>query len=207
MLVAGQGTRNARWGRLGVAPRWVPPHRGAPTGPGKSPAFLPSPEPHPPVTLVKLLVPMVGLLALLPVSLQAQVPSDEAAIREVRRQSNAAIARHDVPGILATLESGFRASTSNGSFIDSPAAMGEAFAGRFAAFDDATYVRTPQSVEVSTAGPLASEIGEWVGSWTTPEGPFRTGGRYAAYWRKTDGAWRIHAELFVPLYCEGPGCG
>jgi ketosteroid isomerase-like protein len=35
---------------------------------------------------------------------------------------------------------------------------------------------------------------------------FRTGGRYAAYWRKSNGRWLLHAELYVPLFCGGTGC-
>lgn len=35
---------------------------------------------------------------------------------------------------------------------------------------------------------------------------FRTGGRYSAYWRKTSGRWLLHAEMYVPLFCEGADC-
>ncbi len=136
----------------------------------------------------------------------AQVASDEEQIRGARTESNQAIARHDVAGILDLLEGDYHVSTSTGAFLSSRAEMGEAFAARFAEFEDVLYVRTPESVEVSATGPVASEIGSWVGSWTTTEGPFRTGGRYIAYWRKIGGEWRVHAELYVPLFCEGSGC-
>ncbi len=136
----------------------------------------------------------------------AQVTSDEAEIRRTRTESNQAIARHDVPAVLATMVEDFHVSISTGAFRSSRAEMGEAFAMRFEEFEDALYVRTPTTVEISSAGPVASEIGEWVGSWTTAEGPFRTGGRYVAYWKKVEGKWLIHAELYVPLFCEGEGC-
>jgi hypothetical protein len=84
--------------------------------------------------------------------------------------------------------------------------MRAVFAARFAEFGDALYERIPDSVTVSASGTVAAETGSWVGSWTTPTGPFRTGGRYAASWRKVDGKWLIHSELFVPLFCNGPGC-
>lgn len=145
-------------------------------------------------------------LVALPVLARAQASSDEGAIRQARSESNAAIARHDVAGILASMEPDFRASTSNGDFIEGREAMGAAFAARFAEFQDATYLRATESVEVSTSGPFAAEVGHWVGSWTTSDGPFRTGGRYVAYWRRAGGVWLIHAELYVPLFCEGPGC-
>jgi len=137
----------------------------------------------------------------------AQGVTEEARIRLARAESNRAIARHDVPGIVGFLADEFQVSASNGSFMRGRAEMGSAFAARFAEFTDAVYVRTPDSVSVNKAGTVAAEIGSWVGSWTTAGGPFRTGGRYAAYWRKVAGKWLIHSELFVPLFCEGPGCG
>ncbi len=36
--------------------------------------------------------------------------------------------------------------------------------------------------------------------------PLGTGGRHAAFWRKSSGRWLLHAELYVPLFCEGAGC-
>ena len=137
----------------------------------------------------------------------AQAPSDEALIRRARAASNQAIARHDVPAIAAFLADEFQVSASNGTFMRGREEMGSAFAARFAEFTDAVYVRTPDTVEVNRAGTVAAETGRWTGSWTTPGGPFRTGGRYAASWRKVAGEWLIHAELFVPLFCAGPGCG
>jgi hypothetical protein len=118
---------------------------------------------------------------------------------------NAAIARHDVATILTLLEEEFRVSASSGEFFNSR--QERATRSPLALPSSRTlYVRTPDSVEVSAEGVYASETGKWVGSWTTSNGPFRTGGRYAAYWRKSDGRWLLHAELYVPLFCEGSGC-
>jgi ketosteroid isomerase-like protein len=147
------------------------------------------------------------LACLAPSRAGAQTPSDQALIRQARAASNQAIARRDVPAIVAFLADQFQVSASNGSFMRGREEMGTAFAARFEEFKDAVYVRTPESVEVNPAGTVAAETGRWTGSWTTPGGPFRTGGRYAASWRKVAGRWLIHAELFVPLFCTGPGCG
>lgn len=142
-----------------------------------------------------------------PVPIAAQATPDQALIRQARAASNQAIARQDVPAIVALLADEFQVSASNGSFMRGREEMGNAFAARFREFRDAVYVRTPESVEVNRAGTVAAETGTWTGSWTTPGGPFRTGGRYAAHWRKVAGSWLIHSELFVPLFCNGPGCG
>ena len=53
-------------------------------------------------------------------------------------------------------------------FESDAVARGEALAE----LADAKYVRTPDSVEVSESGPFASEIGHWLGTWTTTEGLF-----------------------------------
>jgi len=147
------------------------------------------------------------LASMMPPRAGAQTPTDEALIRQARAASNQAIARQDVPAIVAFLADEFQVAASNGSFMRGREEMGNAFAGRFAQFRDAVYVRTPESVEVNPAGTVAAETGRWTGSWTTPGGPFRISGRYAASWRKVAGQWLIHAELFVPLSCTGPGCG
>lgn len=137
----------------------------------------------------------------------AQELSDEEQIRLTRSQSNQAIARHDVDGILESMADDYHVSTSSGTLLEGRAEIGEAFASRFAEFKDARYQRTTESIDLNTTKSIASEAGAWVGSWTTPDGPFRTGGNYLAYWRKINGRWLIHAELFVPLFCEGSGCG
>jgi ketosteroid isomerase-like protein len=156
-----------------------------------------------PVPASLILAACLGLVS----EASGQSTPDEQEIRRARAESNQAIARHDVPGILRFLEVDAHVSGSGGGFYDGRERMGEVFAARFAEFEDATYVRTPESVEISASGPFAAEIGSWVGSWTTPDGPFRTGGRYMAYWRRSDGGWLIHSEVYVALFCEGAGCG
>ena len=147
---------------------------------------------------------LVCLLAGMPVA--GQSDDDEQRIRVLRAESNDAIARHDVPSIMSTVDDEFQATGGGGSMLQSRAEMDAAWTGMFEEFDDIVYVRSIESVEISTSSPLAAEIGTWVGTWTTPRGPIRTGGRYSASWRKSDGSWTIRSELFVTLFCEGSGC-
>jgi ketosteroid isomerase-like protein len=128
-------------------------------------------------------------LALPGVALAQQ--GDAEVIRALRAESNAAISRHDVAGIVALLDEEFHVTAGSGAMIDGAEAMGVAFA---------------QRVEVGTPPEAAAEVGEWVGTWVTPSGPVRTGGHYSAYWRKRGDSWVIRSELFVTLYCEGSGC-
>ncbi len=133
--------------------------------------------------------------------------SDDAdTIRELRTQSNAAIARHDVAGIGSFLSKDFVITISTGGIERSRDAHLESFAAHFEEFPDVVYVRTPARIDVSEAFPLAIESGEWKGSRTTENGSYEHGGRYTAAWRKTDRGWKIYSELYVGLYCDGPGC-
>ena len=145
------------------------------------------------------------LLMTCSVSLGAQ-EHDAALIQEARLRSNQAIADHDIDGILAELDSAYQATAGSGRFLRGRATMGEAFAAQFADFPDAVYVRSAESVEIADSRLLGFETGTWVGTWTTPAGPLRTGGRYSASWSKGSGAWRLRSELFVTLFCEGTGC-
>ncbi len=71
---------------------------------------------------------------------------------------------------------------------------------------DTKYVRIPDWIEVFAAWGVAAERGDWVGTWTEPDGPLVIGGSYQARWRQVSGAWLMAAELFVPAYCSGGAC-
>jgi ketosteroid isomerase-like protein len=134
----------------------------------------------------------------------SETPAD--AIRSIRKQSNAAIARHDVEAVVSFLDTEYQITVGNGELFHGRAGEPEGWRTEFAKAGDLVYVRNPESVEVSSSGERAAEIGIWVGSWTTLNGPHRAHGRYAAYWRKVSGSWKIRAELFVTLGCEGVAC-
>jgi ketosteroid isomerase-like protein len=136
----------------------------------------------------------------------AQSDSDTEQIRKTRAEYNDAIARHDVPGIVSFFDAEYQITTSLGQL--SQDVEGEAIGWRelIESREDLLYVRSPESIEVSRDYPLAAEIGNWVGTWTTSQGPVRTGGRYTAMWRKVDGVWKVRSELFVALFCDGISC-
>jgi len=131
-------------------------------------------------------------------------PADE--IRELRNHFNSAIARHDVEAVISFLDVEYQITTGRGDVLHGRAGEANGWRAEFARADDLVYVRTPESIDISASGERAAEIGSWVGSWTTPGGPHRAGGRYAAHWRRVDESWKIRAELFVTLWCEGVGC-
>jgi ketosteroid isomerase-like protein len=125
------------------------------------------------------------------------------AILAARARSNAAIAAHDTAAIarewMPDIHVVSSASAQTAGADANAAAMSAAFARR----TDTKWVRTPVRVRVFDAWQVASEEGEWVGTWTEPDGPIRISGTYLAQWRTLRGAWRIQAEVFVPVRCEG----
>lgn len=126
-----------------------------------------------------------------------------ALIRAARQRSNAAIAVHDLAGIAREWMAEVSVLSSTGKQTSGRAANQANLARQFELRPDTKYVRTPASIDVFAAWSVAAERGDWVGTWTEPDGPLVIGGNYQAQWRLVQGAWLIAAELFVPTYCSG----
>jgi ketosteroid isomerase-like protein len=136
----------------------------------------------------------------------ARADDDAGTIRILRDQSNEAIARHDAQAIGSFLSDDYVITISTGAIERSREEHVKSFAQHFEEYPDVLYVRTPSLITISEAYPLALEQGTWVGTRTTTNGKLKSGGQYAAAWRKTDQGWKIHSELFVALYCRGADC-
>jgi len=150
--------------------------------------------------MTALLVPMVVAMA---AGAQSPPPSDDAAIRAARAQSNQSIAAHDVAGIARHWLPDVHIVTSTSTQGSGTDVNGQRMADQFARRPDTIYVRTPSVVEVFAAWNVASERGEWTGRWTEPDGVVHVRGTYLAQWRKVNGTWLIQAEVFVPTVCTG----
>ena len=127
----------------------------------------------------------------------------ERAIRAARARSNAGIAAHDLDVIAAEWTPEITVVSSTGAAATGVAANRTNLARQFERRPDTLYVRAPVLVRVFKAWAVASERGEWVGTWTEPDGPLRIGGTYEAQWRHVEGRWLIQGELYVPVFCDG----
>ena len=136
----------------------------------------------------------------------AQDDADIEQIRTARAEYNDAIARHDVPKIVSFLDEEYQITTSLGQLLQDRDGEADAWQELIDSRENLKYLRSPEMIEISEDYPLASEVGTWVGTWSTPDGEVRTGGRYAAMWRRVGDAWKVRSELFVALYCQGPSC-
>lgn len=148
---------------------------------------------------------LIAFLACIPAIAHGQAPAsaDRSAIRAARARSNAAIAAHDTAAIarewLPTMSVLNSRSVLNVDRAANVRSMAETFARR----PDTKFVRTPTSIDVNQRWDVAAERGNWVGTWTEPDGPLRISGMYQAQWRRVDGNWKLQGELFVPLTCVG----
>jgi ketosteroid isomerase-like protein len=132
----------------------------------------------------------------------AQAP-DEQMIRTARARSNQAIAAHDLEGISRVWMEDVQIVTSTSAHGTGRGENRQRMARQFANRPDTSYVRTPMHVDVYLPWAVASERGEWTGSWTEPDGKLTIRGTYLAQWRKIGDEWLIQAELFVPVACSG----
>jgi ketosteroid isomerase-like protein len=156
--------------------------------------------------MINHFIVMALALSITTASAIAQDNPDIERIRTARAEYNDAIARHDVTGIVSFLDEAYQVTTSLGQLLQDRDGEAAAWQDLIESREDLLYVRSPESIEISSDYPLAAELGTWVGTWSTNQGEVRTGGRYAAMWRQVDGAWKVRSELFVALYCDGANC-
>lgn len=125
-------------------------------------------------------------------------------IRAVRTRSNKAIAAHDLETVVATLTPDVVVTAGSGAVLLGRDSVRASFRRSFADTTFIDFLRTPDSITVSTARPaLAAEQGHWMGRYHTANGIEDIGGVYLAMWRRTNDGWRIRSELFVSLTCHG----
>jgi hypothetical protein len=125
---------------------------------------------------------------------------DAKAIEAQRQASNAAMAERDVETFVSFFDTDYIITYGGGEKVLSLAAETKSLKAMFDGYADVKYVRTPQNIYVSNTEPLAMENGPWIDEETFDA---TNSGRYATAWRKTDGVWKIHNELFITLECEG----
>lgn len=128
---------------------------------------------------------------------------DESAIRNVREQSNLAIAAHDTATMARTLTDDYHIVTSRNA-ANMKSEMLVRLGEDMTAKPDLVYRRTPDEIHVYPQWKMAGESGTWRGNWTEPNGDkIELTGTYYAKWHKLSDGWKIRAEIFTPLTCTG----
>lgn len=154
------------------------------------------------------------LLSSLPSSAQnssvgkGAIAADINVIRALREQSNQAIQHRDLKGFGETMMPEIDVTRGSGSHVSGRDSVLASVAVQFKDPDFLGYVRTPDSIQVSSSNPLAAEHGHWMGRFRRSDGIQRITGTYLTMWRKTGQGWKIRSELFVSLACTGSAaCG
>lgn len=129
--------------------------------------------------------------------------SDQQLIFNARTTNNAALADHDAAEVAAIYKDDFFILTStNGLFTGKEEVQGiyqSVFDGR----TNVLFVRTPTKITVNTDWNMASEIGQWIGTWEVEEEMIEVGGDYYAKWHKIDGNWLLRSEVYTQFDCSG----
>lgn len=135
-----------------------------------------------------------------------KAPSPDAdVIADLRAASNAALRAGDLDAFMASIDGDYVATAGAGGHARSRDELREIIAGVFRDTPGRSFVRTPESIEVEPQGTRAMERGRWIALEPPAGGGERrgVGGGYTAHWRRVDGRWVIHAEIFITL--SGPG--
>ena len=71
--------------------------------------------------------------------------------------------------------------------------------------DRATYVRTPDRIEISPIRPMAMETGRWKGANVKSASDWASGS-YSAKWRRIGERWLLESEIYMTTACGGSFC-
>lgn len=135
-------------------------------------------------------------------TLHVPSPAIELAIRSRRAAFNKAIATSDLAAIGPLLARDCVMLTGTDSaVIAGRFAQVKVWRREFAAPGRDIYVRTPETIQISTVEPIVMEHGIWTAQapHAPPSGGYSASGTYAAKWREVQGEWVIEAEVFVTL--------
>ena len=148
------------------------------------------------------------ILALVQVSVLAQTNADVAQIRALRVQSNEAIMARDLVGFGQTMLPDVAVTRGSGSHVVGRDSVLASVRPQFKDTAFLGYVRTTDSIQISTSNLLAAEHGHWTGRFQRSDGVQTVQGVYLAQWKKTGAGWKIRSEIFVTLACTGSAdCG
>jgi len=125
--------------------------------------------------------------------------SPELEIRLARAAFNRALAEADLAAIGPLLGPNVvLVAGTDSALIAGRKVQMLAWKSEFTARERVIYTRTPETVMVSSVGPIAFEHGSWRGT-SASDGKMLASGAYTAKWRQVDGNWVTEAELYLTL--------
>ncbi|MEM6320391.1 MAG: nuclear transport factor 2 family protein [Bacteroidota bacterium] len=129
--------------------------------------------------------------------------SDQQAIFSARQSNNQAIKDHDAAGVAAIYVDTFFILTSTNGIFTGKERVEQIYQSVFDSREEVLFVRTPTAIKVNSDWSMASEHGNWVGTWKVEDENIKVGGDYYAKWHKIDGQWSLRSEVYTQFDCEG----
>ena len=134
---------------------------------------------------------------------QRFISRDQKAIEAARQANNTAIKEHDAARVAEDyLDDFFILTSTNGLFTGKETVQG-IYQFVFDDREDVLFVRTPTAITVNTDWNMASENGNWIGTWIVDGEPIEVGGDYYAKWHEIDGVWKLRCEVYTRFDCSG----
>lgn len=128
---------------------------------------------------------------------------DQKAIEAARQANNQAIKEQDAPAVASNyLDNFFILTSTNGLFTGKDVVEG-IYQSVFNSREDVIFVRTPTAITVNNDWNMASENGNWIGTWVVDGVNIEVGGDYYAKWHKIDGVWKLRSEIYTQFDCSG----
>lgn len=134
---------------------------------------------------------------------QRFISKDQLAIEGARETNNQAIRAHNAEGVTAAyLDDFFILTSTNGLFTGKEEVQG-IYQFVFDNREDVLFVRTPTAITVNKDWKMASENGNWIGTWIVDGEQIEVGGDYYAKWHQIDGIWKLRSEVYTQFDCSG----
>ena len=128
---------------------------------------------------------------------------DQQSIFAARTTNNEAIKKQDAAGVAAIYTDNFFILTSTNGFFEGKERVGEIYQSVFDSRTDVLFVRTPTNITVNPDWNMASEQGNWIGTWKVDGEEIEVGGDYYAKWHKIEGQWKLRSEVYTQFECAG----
>lgn len=131
------------------------------------------------------------------------VAETASAIRAAREAWNRAFAARDTAALAAHWSANGILSTGLGAMQGRDVIVREHYATLFEDRPDVTFTRTPREIDGHAAWPVQYEFGDWVETWTEPDGRTELRGTYYSMWLGIGDRWLLLSDSYVPGTCTG----
>ena len=151
-----------------------------------------------------ILLVAVVFLSCAPLTPSLSSESDEAEIRDARRQMNEFLSKREFAVIGQRLTDNVSITGPVWRTVGREQVL-RAYSGLIARRPDLVWTHEPQEIRVNRDWWFASESGAWHETWSEKDGMTELRGSYMALWRRSEGRWLLDAQVFIPLACTGSG--